>query len=154
MHQAQKRDSSFKMQKDSTPNPAEALERTAASIEAEMLTLLMLLHQVLLLGLLVLRHHLLQASPWILDSGASFHMTPDSTSLTSVGPPVFPISVQTADGTPLAVSSQGTLLSTDFSVPVVSHVPQLTMQLLSVGQLTDLGCRVGFDSHTCFVQDR
>ena len=76
-------------------------------------------------------------------------MTPDSTSLTSVGS-VFPISVQTADGTPLSVSCQGTLLSTDFSVPAVSHVPQLTMQLLSVGQLTDLGCRVGFDSHTCF----
>ena len=79
---------------------------------------------------------------WVLDSGASFHMTPDSTSLTSVGPPVFPISFQTADGTPLSVSCQGTLLSTDFSVPAVSHVPQLTIQLLSVGQLTDLGCRV------------
>lgn len=38
-------------------------------------------------------------SSWILDSGASFHMTSDSISLTSIRPLAAPITVQTTDGT-------------------------------------------------------
>lgn len=87
-------------------------------------------------------------SPWILDSGASFHMTSDSTSLTSRSP------VQTADGTPLSVTGLGTLCTSFFTVPNVSYVPKLTMQLMSAGQLTDHGCRVILDSDSCCVQDQ
>jgi hypothetical protein len=47
--------------------------------------------------------------PWILDSGASFHMTPDSTHLDSMSSLSYPIFVKTADGTPLPVVSHGTL---------------------------------------------
>jgi len=38
--------------------------------------------------------------PWILDSGASFHMTSDCTSLSSIRPSSTSITVQTADGSP------------------------------------------------------
>ena len=91
--------------------------------------------------------------PWILDSGASFHMTPDSTSLSSICSPSIPLTVQTADGSSLSVVGRGTLSSSSFHVPNVSYVPDLTMQLISAGQLTDHGCRVIFDSDTCCVQD-
>ena len=36
--------------------------------------------------------------PWILDSGASFHMMPDSTCLSSICSPSIPLTIQIADG--------------------------------------------------------
>ena len=92
-------------------------------------------------------------SSWVLDSGASFHMTSDSSILSSLRPLDSPLSVLTADGTPLSVSSQGTLSTSSFSVPDISHVPRLTMNLFSAGQLTDSGCRVILDADSCSVQD-
>jgi hypothetical protein len=55
----------------------------------------------------------------VLDSGASFHMTSDSC-LSSLRPLDSPLSVLTADGTSLSVSSENTL-STPFFVPDISH---------------------------------
>ena len=91
---------------------------------------------------------------WVLDSGASFHMTSVSSTLSSLRPLDSPISVLTADGTPLYVSSRGTLSTSSFSVPDISHVPRLTMNLFSASQLTDSGCRVILDVDSCSVQDR
>jgi hypothetical protein len=91
--------------------------------------------------------------PCILDSGASFHMTPDSTRLSSICSPSIPLVVQTADGSSHSVVGSGTLSSASFQVPNVSLVPDLTMQLISAGQLTDHGCRVILDSDSCRVQD-
>jgi hypothetical protein len=71
--------------------------------------------------------------PWILDSGASFHMTPDRTRLSSICSPYIPLTVQTADGSFLSVVGRGTLSSSSFHVPNVSYVPNLTMQLISAG---------------------
>jgi len=61
--------------------------------------------------------------PWILDYGASFYMTPDCTSLSSISTPSIPITVQTADGSSLSVAGQGTLLSPSFHVSDVSMFP-------------------------------
>jgi hypothetical protein len=69
--------------------------------------------------------------PWILDSGASFHMTHDSTHLDSLSSLHFPVSVKTADGTPLHVVGQGTLYIFGSHVSSVSHVPQFALQLFS-----------------------
>jgi hypothetical protein len=69
--------------------------------------------------------------PWNLDSGASFHMTHDRSSLSSICSPLVPTTVHTADGTPLAVVGRGTLSTSSFSVPAVSYVPKLAMQLMS-----------------------
>ena len=90
---------------------------------------------------------------WILDSGASFHMTPDRTFLSSIQSPSQSLTVHTADGSSLSVAGEVTLLSTSFHVPNVSYVPNLTMQLMSAGQLTDHGCRVILDPDFCYVQD-
>ncbi|WP_460992087.1 hypothetical protein, partial [Staphylococcus aureus] len=81
-------------------------------------------------------------------------MTPDSFTLSFITPLDSPVSVLTADGTSLSVSGRGPLSNSSFHVPSVAHVPRLTMQLLSAGQITDLGCRVILDSDSCCVQDR
>ena len=62
-------------------------------------------------------------------------MTSDSSTLSSLRPIDSPISVLTADGTPLPVSGRGTLSTSSFLVPDISHVPRLTMNLFSAGQL-------------------
>ena len=81
-------------------------------------------------------------------------MSSDSSALSSFRPLDSPVNVLTADGTPLSVASRGTLSTSSFSVPSVSHVPRLTMNLFSAAQLTDCGCRVILDADSCSVQDR
>ena len=56
--------------------------------------------------------------------------------------------------TPLPVASRGTLSTSSFHVPSVAHVPRLTMQLISGGQIVDSSCRVILDFDSCSVQDR
>jgi hypothetical protein len=72
-------------------------------------------------------------------------MTSDSSALSSLHSLDFPLSVLTTDGTSLSFTSRGTLSTPSFSVPDVSLVPRLTMNLLSVAQTADSGCRVLFD---------
>jgi hypothetical protein len=71
--------------------------------------------------------------PWYLDSGTSFHMTHHYANLSSLHPSYRHCIVHTADGSPLSVSRQGTLSYDSFYVPDVSFVPDLTMQLMSIG---------------------
>jgi hypothetical protein len=40
-----------------------------------------------------------------------------------------------------------------FHVPNVSFVSNLTMQLMSTGQITDHDCRVILDPDFCYIQD-
>jgi hypothetical protein len=89
--------------------------------------------------------------PWILDSSASFHMTPYRTFLSSMIPSSRSLTVHTADGSPLSVVGPGILSSDYFHVVDVSFMPHLTMQLMSVGQLTDLDCCVILDPNFCYV---
>jgi hypothetical protein len=91
--------------------------------------------------------------PWYLDSGASFHMTPHSTHLSALHPSYRHCTVHTADGSPLSVAGQGTLCSDSFHVPGVSLIPDLTMQLMSAGQITDHDCHVILDPDFCYTQD-
>jgi hypothetical protein len=92
-------------------------------------------------------------NPWYLDSGAYFHMTPHSAHLSALCPYHHCI-VHTADVSPLSIARQGTLCSDSFHVPGVSLVPDLTMQLMSTGQITDHDCRVILDPDFCYIQDR
>ena len=46
------------------------------------------------------------------------------------------------------------LTTSSFSLPVVSHMPRLSMSFMSISQLTDFGCQVVFDCTSCRVQDR
>jgi hypothetical protein len=81
-------------------------------------------------------------------------MTSASSILSALCSLVSPIRVITADGTSLPVSSRGTLSTSSFFVPDISHVPRLKMNLFSASQLTDSDCRVILDADSCDVQDR
>jgi hypothetical protein len=93
-------------------------------------------------------------SPWYLDYRASFHMTSDSSLLSTIPSLISPVRVLTADGTSLSISSRGTLSTSSFSVPDISHVPRLKMNLFSASQLTNSGCCVILDTDSCAIQDR
>jgi hypothetical protein len=66
-------------------------------------------------------------SSWVLDSGAAFHMTFDSSELSSLCSLEFPLNFLFADGTSLPVTSRGTLCILSFCVLDVSPVPRLTL---------------------------
>jgi hypothetical protein len=91
---------------------------------------------------------------WYLDSDVSFHMTPHSAHLSSLRPSSHHCIVHTADGSPLSIARQGTLSSDSFHIHDVSLVPDLTMQLMSAGQIADHDCRVILDPYVCYIQDR
>lgn len=86
--------------------------------------------------------------------GASFHVTSDSSCLTSCRPIADGTCVHTADGTPCKVTHKGTLSTSQFAVSDVSLAPKLSMNLMSVGQLADKNYFIGFDDVSCYVQDR
>jgi hypothetical protein len=81
-------------------------------------------------------------------------MTPYSAHLSSLRPSSRHCIVHTTDGSPLSVVGQITLSSDSFHVPDVSLVPDLTMQLMSAGQITDHDCRVILDPDVCYIQYR
>uniref|UniRef100_A0A2N9ISU3 Reverse transcriptase Ty1/copia-type domain-containing protein n=1 Tax=Fagus sylvatica TaxID=28930 RepID=A0A2N9ISU3_FAGSY len=92
------------------------------------------------------------SSEWFLDSACCNHMT-DNPHLTSAHtPPVLP-TITTADGSAMTVSHVGSISTPNLSVSDVFCVPKLYLNLLSVGQLTELGLNLFFSSRSCLVQD-
>jgi hypothetical protein len=78
------------------------------------------------------------SSEWFLDSAYCNHMT-DNPHLTSAHtPPVLP-TITTADGFAMTVSHVGSISTPNLSISDVFYVPKLHLNLLSVGQLTELG---------------
>jgi hypothetical protein len=63
------------------------------------------------------------SSSWILDFGASFHVTCDQSRLASTTPVAEGTSVQTADGTLCHVTHKGSLSDPNFTVPNIYFVP-------------------------------
>ncbi|RVW29321.1 Retrovirus-related Pol polyprotein from transposon RE1 [Vitis vinifera] len=78
---------------------------------------------------------------WYVDSGASNHMTNNPTALCHVRPYAGQSSIQTANGSSLPIAAIGDASSkfTD-----VFLAPQLSTNLISVGQLVDNNCAVNF----------
>ncbi|KAG9450564.1 hypothetical protein H6P81_010529 [Aristolochia fimbriata] len=92
-------------------------------------------------------------SSWIVDSGASNHMTFDSTIFMSTSSSSLS-AIYTADGSTLSVSYSGSVCtSCGIHLSDVFHVPTLSMNMLFVGQLCDLGLDVVFSSVGCQVRD-
>jgi len=92
-------------------------------------------------------------SEWVLDSGASHHMSQDSSSFTSVSP-LSSIPVMTADGTPMPLAGVGSVVTPHLSLPNVYLIPKLKLNLASVGQICDSGdYLVMFSGSFCCVQD-
>jgi len=54
---------------------------------------------------------------------------------------------------PLPIVGRGVLSTSSFHVPMISHVPQVTIELVSTGQITDHDCCIILDFDSCCVQD-
>jgi hypothetical protein len=55
---------------------------------------------------------------------------------------------------PLSVARHGMFCSDSYHIPGVSLVPDLTIKLMSAGQITDHDCRVILDPDFCYIQGR
>lgn len=99
---------------------------------------------------------LTSSTKWVIDSGATAHMTGNSHLFSRpLSPAPFP-SVTLADGSTSSVLGSGTIhLTPSFSLSSVLHLPNLSFNLISTSQLThDLNCVVMFFSGYCLFQDR
>jgi hypothetical protein len=92
------------------------------------------------------------SSEWFLDSACCNHMTYNPHLTSAHTPPVLP-TITTADGSAMTVSHIGSISTPNLSVSNVFCVPKLHLNLLSVGQLTELGLNLFFSSCGCLVQD-
>ncbi|GFS39644.1 hypothetical protein Acr_00g0064080 [Actinidia rufa] len=91
--------------------------------------------------------------PWLFDTACCNHMTSD-TSLFSITHPTSSIHpIHTADGSLMTTTHTGTISTPDLTIDHTYLVPALSHNLLSVGQLCELGFHLHFSNSSCFVQD-
>jgi hypothetical protein len=93
-------------------------------------------------------------SSWVLNSGASFHVASDQSWQASTTYVTEGVPIRTVDGTLCDVTNKGSLSNPNFIVPNIFFVPDLSMDPLSVGQVTYHNYFVEFDDSSCLVQDR
>lgn len=93
---------------------------------------------------------------WILDSGATDHMTPFPYHFSTYVPCPSNKKISTADGTLITAAGQGDVQITQtILLKNVLHVPKLSTNLISIQKLTkDLLCNVVFNSNSCILQDK
>jgi len=91
---------------------------------------------------------------WILDSGASEHMSSDSTALHDLSPLNCPIMINLPDGTKVKVTHKGKLRISDTLVlHDVLLVPQFKFNLLSIKRLCQqLNSTIQFTAEMCILQ--
>ncbi|KAJ0099002.1 hypothetical protein Patl1_20938 [Pistacia atlantica] len=88
---------------------------------------------------------------WYVDSGVSNHMTNTPTNLSHVRPYAGQFAIHTDNGNSLPIVVVGNASSTFTDVFLA---PQLSTNLIYVGQLVDNNCAVNFSSDGCVVQDQ
>uniref|UniRef100_A0A2N9HTF2 Integrase catalytic domain-containing protein n=1 Tax=Fagus sylvatica TaxID=28930 RepID=A0A2N9HTF2_FAGSY len=92
-------------------------------------------------------------SSWLLDSACCNHMTPYPSFFSHTSSACHAPTIHTANGSTMLVRSIGTVSTSKLSISDVFHVPKLSYNLLSVGQLAELGYRIILDYFGCIVQD-
>ena len=70
--------------------------------------------------------------PWFFYTTCCNHMTPNESQFFDKAPLEHPITIYTADGTPMPVSHKGTISSPCLSLSDTFHIPKLSLNLLSV----------------------
>jgi transposase InsO family protein len=95
-------------------------------------------------------------APWIIDSGASDHMTGLSSLFQTYSPCPGNKKIKIADGSFSPIAGEGKIpLSTHIDLKNVLHVPKLSYNLLSVSKICeDSNCYVKFFNTHCIFQDR
>ena len=92
------------------------------------------------------------SSEWFLDSACCNHMTNNPYLTSAYTLHVLPIII-TVDGFAMTVSHVGSISTPNLSVSDVFCVHKLHLNLLFVGQLTELGLNLFFFSRDCLMQD-
>ena len=94
-------------------------------------------------------------NPWIIDFGASDHMTGDGTIFHEYNPCKEKYTVRIVDGSLSKVVGTGSIrVTNDLNLNSVLHVPNLDCNLLSISKLTrDLHCEAKFFSNLCKFQE-
>ena len=80
-------------------------------------------------------------------------MNPDESQFSDKAPLAHPISIYTADGTPMLVSHKGTIFNPSLSLSDTFHIPKLSLNLLFVGQLYELGVDILYTNHGVDVRN-
>jgi hypothetical protein len=97
-------------------------------------------------------------SRWILDSGASQHVTGRYSNFSSYTPYLYrhKETIQTADGACHSIKGVGVVQCTpSIKLPSVLYAPSFPVNLISISALTDyMDCRVSLDHENCLIQDR
>ena len=95
------------------------------------------------------------SNPWIIDSGASEHMTNCSNLFNSYFPSSGSEKVRIADGSYSSIAGKGNIkISEQITLQSVLHVPKFACNLLFVHKLSeDSNCSVLFRPSTCIFQD-
>lgn len=93
---------------------------------------------------------------WLIDSGATSHMTPHRSNLFEYKKLKTGQQVSIADGKKLQVAGMGTaklngLNNSRIKMVEVLHIPGLDRRLLSVGRLAERGMKVEFQSSSCII---
>jgi len=91
------------------------------------------------------------SKPWYLNSSASNHMTDTIASLSNVRNNDGNLKINTTDGSSLPISALGDLSP---SLTDVFVSPDLSTNLIYIGQLVDNNCDVHFSHSGCVVQDQ
>ena len=76
---------------------------------------------------------------WFFDTACCNHMTPDKSQFSDKAPLEHPITIYSTDETPMLVSHKGTISSHYLSLSDTFHIPKLSLNLLYVDQLCELG---------------
>ena len=95
------------------------------------------------------------STPWIIDFGASDHMTDGHNLFSTYSPCAGNLKVKIADGTLSPVASKGSIrISESITLNPTLHVPNLSCNLLSISQLTKKSnCLAKFLPSHCVFQD-
>ncbi|KAA0052230.1 reverse transcriptase [Cucumis melo var. makuwa] len=94
-------------------------------------------------------------NPWILDSGATDHLTGFSEHFVSYTPCAGNEKIRIADGSLAPIAGKGQIVLFDgFSLKNVLHVPSLSYNLLSISKIThELHCKATFLPESVCFQD-
>ena len=97
-----------------------------------------------------------RSSEWIVDSGASRHVTGNASEFSSYTHLASPDSIQTADGTFQPVVGKGTVDCTgSVTLSNVLHAPSFPVNLLSISSIIlQLKCIVSFDIPKVIFQEK
>lgn len=95
-----------------------------------------------------------KADLWILDSGASYHMTFNKTHLQNIIVLPYPLLVKLPNGYKVKVTEVGTVtLTPKIVLHRVLFVPSFKYNLISISSLTThLKCLASFSNTCCFLQ--